>query len=113
MCLDYPCNLSRRDIRALLDRDSRTWIVTDATLQDHDIQDIVNCSQEGDAISLQMTERIRPQSRIVIPWQLTIGQLADEQGTRDTSDLKTSITCPPNDGLFLIQSDFLSHSFHV
>ena len=72
------------------------WVVTNAVLREHDIQAIVNCSNEGDSIDLQTSRRIQPSSRIVIPWQLTIERT-------DTENEAATLTCPPNNGLFLIQ----------
>ena len=86
-----------------LDVTRRVWNVTDALLEKYEIQAIVNCTQEGDTLFLQTTKQIQPRSRIVIPWQLTIGHPSERQGDENMGGLKASLTCPSHDGLFLIK----------
>ena len=86
----------------MLDRETRTWRLTESALREYDIQEIIDCTSEGDVVSLETSDVIRPRSRIVIPWQLTIGRQIDG-GDRDTHDVKTRLTCPSDEGIFLIR----------
>lgn len=100
-CVDVECLLFEDEVEPLFDADSRTWTILDDTLEDYDLQAIVNCTVEGDTISLQTTRTVQPQSRIVIPWELTIG---GSDATSDTTDARqASLTCPSNEGLFLVR----------
>lgn len=100
---NYPCHLSPQEVSKLVSNSTRTWTIGDDTLREHDIQAIVNCSRKGDIISLQTAKRIQPRGRIVVPWQLTIGRVSDGKGAGIIDDLKASLTCPSNDGLFLLK----------
>ena len=102
-CVDFRCDLSERDIRTLLDESTRTWSIDDAALERRGgIQAIINCTTEGDTILLETAERIQPDSRIVIPWRLTIESPVSEGEEGDANDQKVHLTCPSNEGLFLI-----------
>ena len=77
-CVDYECSLSREEINALLDDATRTWNLTDETLELYGIQAIVNCTEEGDTVSLKTTTTVKPPERIVIPWKLAITGSTDD-----------------------------------
>lgn len=94
---DAGCTLSTEEVETILDDASRTWTVTDDVLQDHDIQEIIMCTDEGDTISLQTTQTIQPRSQSVIPWDLTFDGLTD--GANETAVM----TCPEREGLFLVR----------
>ena len=98
-CVGYECSLSREEVNAHLDDATRTWNVTDETLTDPGIQAIVNCTDEGDTISLQTTTPVKPSERIVIPWKLTITGTADNSMNEEA----VIMTCPDGDGLFLLR----------
>ena len=95
------CLISRWEISAIVD--SGVWNVTEAVIEEHGLQAIVNCSRAGDTISLQTTQMIQPSTRVVISHRLTIGRIDLEEGNGRADDLKASITCPSNDGVFLIE----------
>ena len=78
---------------------SRTWTVDDGVLEMHDIQAIINCTKEGDTISLRTTTPVKPPERIVIPWKLTITGFVDDSMSGETA----TMTCPDGDGLFLLR----------
>ena len=80
----------------LLDEATRIWNATHETVEGHGIQAIVNCTEEGDTISLKTVITVKPPERIVIPWKLTITGSADSMG-------ETAMTCPDGDGLFLLR----------
>ena len=90
--------MSETEKSALLDEATRTWIVTDEALEEYGIQAIVDCTDEGDTISLQTTTPVKPPERIVIPWKLTITGSTD-----DIDGDAVTMTCPDRDGLFLLR----------
>ena len=99
-CVDYECSLSREDVSALLDVATQTWNVTDETLERYGIQAIVDCTEEGDTVSLKITTTpVKPPERIVVPWRLTITGSADESMDEEA----VTMTCPDRDGLFLLR----------
>ena len=89
---DAGCILSTEEVETILDDASRTWSVT----EEHDIQDIIMCTDEGDTISLQTAQTIQPRSQIMISWDLTI------DGLIDGADETAVMTCPEREGLFLV-----------
>lgn len=97
------CSLSGEERQSLLNQSSRVWSITDDALDVHDLQEIINCTTAGDTVNLETINRIQPQSRIVIPWQLTIGRTTNDTEDGSTNILKASMTCPPREGLFLVQ----------
>ena len=88
LCLEYDCHLSAEIIDALF---GEVWNVTDAVVEEYGLQGIVNCTKQGDILSLQTSKTIQPDNRIVIPQSLSI-----------FCNGKVSMTCPGDDGLFLI-----------
>ena len=92
--------MSDGEVHSLLDEDTRTWHIIDAVLEEYDLQDIVDCTSDGDIVVLQTTQRIQPHSRIEISKEVTI----DGDGSRGNSTSKASMTCPSEtEGLFLIK----------
>ena len=104
------CRLSRSEIGRYLNADKRTWLIDDSVLSElgNDLQEIVNCSEEGDLILLDVTDNIQPTGRIVIPRALTWSARVDdpelEDGVFPETRRKTTFNCPADDeGVFLIQ----------
>lgn len=104
------CALRDNVIERYLNANTRTWRIDDAALSevDNDLQAIVNCSEEGDLILLDVTDNIQPSRRIVIPWQLTwSARMRDttlQDGVFPESRRKTTFNCPNEDeGVFFIQ----------
>ena len=81
--------------------DSGTWRITDRVYQDHGIQRIVDCAEEGDVISFDSALRIRPYRRIVIRRNVTIDGGLSLDAARPPD--RTVFTCPHGQGLFLIR----------
>ena len=105
-----PCSLSEQTIGDHLSVETRTWNI-DRSLLGHvedDIQVIVNCTKPGDVLSFRVKRRIRPPSRIVIPWALTLSSTVDsseiDEGVFQRSEVKTTFTCPNRrEGVFLVK----------
>ena len=109
-CPDFECSLSKQAIRRYVDEDTRTWRVTAAILDEieHDLQSIMNCTEDGDILLFDVVGTIRPAYRVTISNRLTLG--ANVENTPDTDDAsiasQTSATfeCPQdNEGIFTIQ----------
>lgn len=99
-CVDVSCSLRDGEVRSLLNEVTRTWRVADAVLKEHDLQDIIDCTIEGDTISLQTTQRIQPRKRLEISQNLTI----DGAWSQRNNVPRASMTCPSkSEGLFLIK----------
>ena len=107
---DFKCPLTRREKERYTTLDGRKWLINDAVLEevDNDLQMIINCTQEGDVVSFDVMDVIKPSSLVTIPWQLTINAYVDG-GDFNDGDLmpqttRTTFTCPQkNSGLFLVQ----------
>ena len=104
------CTLSDTDIRRILDEASRTWLVDEAALLSvsNDLQEIVNCSEEGDIIALEGRGRLQFASRVVLPWRLTVtGGESDaelDDGVLPEARRKQRLECPgDNQGIFLVR----------
>ena len=109
-CLESECSLRRVDIRRYLNESSRTWMIDDDALDeiDSDLQSLVNCTKAGDALLFNSTRRIRPSTRVVLPWPLTLSAFVEhadlKEGVFPTSAEKATFTCPrKNEGLFLVR----------
>ena len=108
--LGFECALSRDAKDRYTSEDGKTWLVNSTVLEeiDNDLQKIIDCTEEGDIISFDVTGIVRPSSRITIPWQLTLatqGKSADSNdGVFSSSTTKTRFICPhKNSGLFLVE----------
>ena len=103
------CALTSQAKERYTTSDGRKWLVDDAVLKevDNDLQMIMNCTQEGDVVSLDVTNVIKPSSLVTIPWRLTISSDSkDNCSSKDTatSKTRTRFTCPrENTGIFLVQ----------
>ena len=107
---DISCSLSERTIREHLNETTRTWRISRSLLDDveDDIQVIVNCTKPGDVLTFGPRRRIRPSSRIVIPWPLTltapVSSFELEESMFPLSDTKMTFTCPNRgEGVFLVK----------
>ena len=104
-----PCSLSKRTLRKHLNETTRTWRISRSLLDEveDDIQVIVNCTRPGDVLTFT-ARRIRPSSRVVIPWPLTLTASVDsfevEEGVFPRSGAKATFTCPNRrEGVFLVK----------
>lgn len=84
---------------------SGTWILDDDVLQSlgNDLQRIVDCTQPGDTLLFDTRALISPAKKTIIPWNLTLSTLENDNRNISESSKKTNFTCPPNDGVFLIR----------
>ena len=108
--LERECSLRRVDIRRYLDESSRTWTIDDDVLDaiDSDVQSLVDCTNEGDALLFDSTKIIRPSARVVLPWPLTLSAFVEhaelEEGVFPKAVKKATFTCPrDNEGVFLVR----------
>ena len=104
------CGLTDRQIRRLLIEESRTWLVDEEALLsvNDDLQEIVNCSEEGDIVVLEGRRRLQFASRVVLPWSLTVtggeSDAALEDGVLPEAGRKQRLGCPgDNQGVFLVR----------
>ncbi|MCG8346603.1 MAG: hypothetical protein MI924_02330, partial [Chloroflexales bacterium] len=66
------------------------WNVTDAEIEEHGLQAIINCTMAGDTISLQTMETIRPAARILISHRLTIEGIGSGSGNTSMRNHRAS-----------------------
>ena len=101
VCAESSCELTDEVKQELRVGESGAWHVTEELYEEHGIQQIVDCAEEGDVISLDASLTIRPSSRIVTRRDVTIlgGQRLD--GGPPTK--QTIFNCPPGEGLFLLK----------
>ena len=88
-----------------------TWHVDDAFLDKHGLQDAINCTGDGDIILISASSTVQSPKPLNITKRLTIrhGQ-SDEARTETEDDTRTTLTCPSNDRLLLIECVF--HARH-
>ena len=108
--LGFECALSRDARDRYTSEDGKTWLVSSAVLKeiDNDLQKVVDCTKDGDIISFNVTDVVRPSSRVIIPRQLTLATQVDSTDSNDgffsNSTTKTRFTCPhKNSGLFFVE----------
>ena len=108
--IETVCHLSKAKRRRYLKVETREWLLNSAVLDEieNDLQLVVNCSRPGDVLLLDTSKTIRPPSRTVIPWPLTInGYVRGGEHDRvsiSASEKRTILTCPQkNEGLFTIR----------
>ena len=84
-----------------------TWHVADAFLDEYGLQDAIDCARDGDVIWISASSTLRPPKPLNITKRLTIrhGQ-SDEARTETEDDTRTTLTCPSNDRLLLIECVF-------
>ena len=105
----FECALTRQAKERYTTSDGRKWLISDKVLKevDNDLQTIINCTQEGDVVSFDVTGVIQPASLVTIPWRLTLSShVEDDFGNDDFLHSKTrsTFTCPrENTGIFLVQ----------
>ena len=99
--LGDACQLSEEIVQKTLDVAAREWHVDDAFFahHDHDLQNVVDCASDGDAILLNTSITVQPRKQVEISKRLEIRAF----GETDTLT-KAAVTCPSNDSLFLIRS---------
>ena len=104
------CDLSEAEIREIFDEPSRTWLVNEEALRsvEDDFQAIVNCSEEGDIILLDVEDTLQFQTRVTLPWRLTLsGNVRNPRprnGVFPASGRKQRLLCPRDDqGVFFIR----------
>ena len=97
-------------MRRYLDAAARTWRIDGDILEaiDNDLQVIVNCTAEGDTLVFDVSEVVRPATRVTIPWNVTIsaatGRTRSVEGLYPRAPRKASITCPGDrEGAFLVK----------
>ena len=108
---DFKCSLVSEDVKPLyLSEDSGIWLLDDDALETvaNDLQSIVNCTDSGDVILFNTTKTIRPSSRVILPWNLTLSAYVENPRPVDAafplSATKARFTCPQeNAGLFLLK----------
>ena len=104
------CDLSERVIDRALDGGSRTWRIDDELWEDidEDLQEIVNCSEEGDTLLFDVSDTLRPSGQITLPWSLTLTADTPDtdlvEGVFPETRRKTTFTCQPDvQSLFLVR----------
>ena len=104
------CELRRSQIREVRDEATRTWRVDEEALRtvENDLQAIVNCTQEGDIILLDVDGSLQFTARVTLPWQLTlsgnVGDPSPREGVFPAARRKQRIVCPRDDeGVFLVR----------
>ena len=97
-------------MREYLDAARRTWRIDDGVLDaiENDLQVIVNCTTEGDTLFFDVSGVVRPVSRVIIPWNLTISAKTEDtqrtDGLYPPSRTRTHFTCPgEGEGIFLVR----------
>lgn len=79
-----------------LNSSRNVWIISDEILGEYDLQTIIDCSSEGDILSLESTRTIKPHQKISVNHSLTIrGPIKSEAGA--------NLTCPTRESLFLFE----------
>ena len=110
---EVECSLSGQQRGSYFDDDGNTWLVTDHVLDEikDDLQAIINCTRADDVVLFDVSTRVRPASRVFIPWSLKLGTrggTADVEGNASvaTNDVsrRTVFRCPrENEGLFVVR----------
>ena len=110
MLSHLDCRLTQRKIARILDVDVRTWSIDDAVWADieEDLQEIVNCSDEGDALLFDVSNTLQPARRVTLPWSLTLSTAVRDRDLVDgifpETRRKTAFRCPSsNSGVFRVQ----------
>ena len=106
--LGGTCELSEDIVEKILDDAARRWHVDDTFFADHDLHDIVDCASDGDAIYLDTSTPVQPRRQIEISKRLEI-----RASRSPDMSTKATLTCPPNDSLFVIRSVQCCHDIVV
>ena len=108
--IETACHLSKARRRRYLKAKTREWLLNSTVLDEieNDLQLVVNCSRPGDVLLLDTSKTIRPPSRTVISWPLTISGYVwggkQDDVEISASEKRTVITCPQmNEGLFSLR----------
>ena len=106
--LEFNCSLAKKLVDRYRQEDG-TWRLDDDFLREGtDLQSIINCTTEGDAIVFDTTRRINLTSRVIVPWTLTLSGGVERpervDGVVRQSARQATFTCPEkNAGIFLIR----------
>ena len=107
-CLVNECLLSEKQKKRFAD-ETGTWLVDDAVLDEveNDLQRIIICTKTGDSVVFNVTKTIKPSSRSIISWPLTVNGFAgNEEQSKSVINhsRRTTISCPgQNEGVFTIR----------
>ena len=109
--LGFECALTQATKERYMAADGKTWLVDSTVLEEieNDLQLLVNCTKEGDVLSFNVRDSVRPSSGLTIPWQLTLSTQLKGTDSNDgvyptDTRTKTVFACPhKNSGLFLVQ----------
>lgn len=107
---EFECTLQDIQISQYLDADTRIWRIGEAGLSDlgNDLQSVVNCSEEGDVILLDVSQNIQISNRVTIPWTLTFSADANStdliNGVFPRTERKVIFNClQDNEGIFFVR----------
>lgn len=100
--------MEAEDLEGLLDPDRRVWLLDGDALSGIDLQDVVDCAQEGDVLLFDVDYAVKQAERVVVPRNLTLSGVVDgtdlEEGVFPESQSKVRMTCPEGDvGVFLVE----------
>ena len=101
VCAESRCEIPDEVKEELRVDENGTWRVTEELYKEHGIQQIIDCAEEGDVISLDASLTIRPPSRIVARRNVTI--LGGRRLDGGLLTKRTIFNCPPGEGLFLLK----------
>ena len=89
----------------MLNESDGVWTITRSYLErgDRDVQDVVNCTREGDRVVFQAGETFKLTHRIEIPWNLTLSSTGSANSTRSQQHEGAVLRCRPGEGAFLIR----------
>eukprot|EP00210_Caulerpa_lentillifera_P005966 g5701.t1 len=90
----------------MYDRRHSQWIVNDDALTLSSFQSIVNCTEEGDIIFINTTQKISVERTVVLSKSLTISAYVNDTDLTDAvfprAEHKISFACPRNESLFRV-----------
>eukprot|EP00210_Caulerpa_lentillifera_P005991 g5726.t1 len=103
------CSLAGSEVKNLYDRQLGLWVVDeDALRRPSSLQSIVNCTNEGDIILINTTQKIRVEATLLLPRSLTISAYVNDTGLHENvfpkSEKKISFSCPRNESLFRVMN---------
>ncbi len=101
VCAESGCELTDEVKEELRVGENGMWRVTEDLYEEHGIQQIIDCAEEGDVISLDASLTIRPPSRIEARRNVTI--LGGRRLDGGLLTKRTIFNCPPGEGLFLLK----------
>jgi len=104
-CVLDDCSLGRTEVERLYDPGLRQWVVDNGALARlSTLRTIVDCTEEGDTILLNTTQRINVTQTIVLSKSLTISAYVEDTQLLDNvfprAENKVAFSCPRNESLF-------------